>query len=134
MISRGHIRAVLERMTLLGLLPEDLEETFIRGSGAGGQKINKTSSTVVLRHVPSGLEVRCQKERSRTQNRFHAREELCAKLEQQRHRQQLASAAAIAKQRALTRKRSANQKRKIVEQKRQRGVVKKLRHRPGRDD
>ena len=56
------------RMIKLGIREEDLEETFVRGTGSGGQKINKTSSTVVLRHLPTGLEVRCQRERSQTMN------------------------------------------------------------------
>ena len=51
--------ALGKRMRKLGIREEDLEETFVRGTGAGGQKINKTSSTVVLVHVPTGLEVRC---------------------------------------------------------------------------
>ena len=134
MISRDHIRQVLERMTTMGIHPDDLEESFIRGSGAGGQKINKTSSTVVLRHLPTGIEVRCQRERSLTQNRFHAREDLCDKLESLRKQKLLVSAAARAKTRALTRKRSANQKRIIIEQKRRRGDVKKLRNRPSADE
>ncbi len=54
--------AIAKRMTRLGIREDDLEEEFVRGSGPGGQKINKTSSTVVLRHVPTGLEVRCEKE------------------------------------------------------------------------
>ncbi len=134
MISRDRIRQVIERMSSLGIHKDDLEESFIRGSGAGGQKINKTSSTVVLRHLPSGIEVRCQKERSLTQNRFHAREDLCDKIESLRRQKLLVSAAARSKKRALTRKRSANQKRIIIEQKRRRGDVKKLRHRPSSED
>jgi peptide chain release factor len=134
MISRDRIRQVIDRMTTLGIHPDDLEESFIRGSGAGGQKINKTSSTVVLRHTPTGLEVRCQKERSLTQNRFHAREDLCEKIETLRQQKLLVSAAARAKKRALTRKRSPNQKRIIVEQKRRRSDVKKLRNRPGGEE
>jgi len=66
------------RMVALGLREEDFEEKFIRSSGPGGQKVNKTSSCVVLRHVPSGLEVKMQKERSQPLNRYRARKRLRA--------------------------------------------------------
>jgi len=72
------------RLISLGVKPEEVEECFIRGAGAGGQKINKTSSTVRLRHLPTGLEVRCQRERSQSVNRLLAWTELTKKLEQRR--------------------------------------------------
>ena len=75
---------IMARLAALGVRPEDIEERFIRGTGPGGQKINKTSSTVWVRHRPSGIEVRCQRERSQTANRETAWMELCAKLEEQR--------------------------------------------------
>ncbi len=65
----------------LGLRTADVEEKFVRGSGPGGQKINKTSSTVWLRHWPTGIEVRNQSERSQAANRERAWAELVAKLE-----------------------------------------------------
>ena len=68
---------LLERLRLLGVALGDVEERFVRGSGPGGQKINKTSSTVVLRHRPTGIEVRCQQERSQAANRATAWAELC---------------------------------------------------------
>ena len=58
-----------ERLAALGISVADVEERFIRGSGPGGQKINKTSSTVWLRHRPTGVDVRCQQERSQAANR-----------------------------------------------------------------
>ena len=69
------------RLGALGVRMADIEERFVRGSGPGGQKINKTSSTVWLRHRPTGIEVRCQRERSQAANREVAWTELCAKLE-----------------------------------------------------
>jgi protein subunit release factor B len=70
------------RMAALGLREEDFEEKFVRSSGPGGQKVNKTSSCVVLRHAPSGLEVKMQKERSQPLNRYHARKRLCELMEE----------------------------------------------------
>ena len=73
--------ALARRMAALGIREEDLDEQFIRGGGAGGQKINKTSSCVYLRHRPTGLEARSQAERSQSLNRFFARRLLCDRLE-----------------------------------------------------
>lgn len=73
-----------ERMEALGVREEDFRETFIRSSGKGGQHVNKTSSCVFLRHVPSGLEVKCMQDRSQSVNRFLARRELLDKLAEQR--------------------------------------------------
>ncbi len=61
------------QMARYGIEEKDLEESFIRGSGSGGQKINKTASCVVLKHVPSGVQVKSQESRSQALNRFHAR-------------------------------------------------------------
>lgn len=71
-----------DKMARLGLREQDLVEEFIRGSGAGGQKVNKTSSMVTLRHLPTGLSVRCQASRSQALNRFLARRLLAEKLEE----------------------------------------------------
>lgn len=70
-----------ERMNALGIQEKDIEEKFVRSSGRGGQKVNKTSSCVYLRHVPTGIEVKCMKERSQALNRFLARRELIKKIE-----------------------------------------------------
>ena len=74
---------IVERLTRLNIRPEEIDERFVRGAGPGGQKINKTSSTVWLRHGPTATEVRCQAERSQAANREKAWEELCNKLEAQ---------------------------------------------------
>jgi protein subunit release factor B len=71
------------RMAACGLLESDLEERFIRSSGAGGQHVNKTSTCVQLRHTPTGLEVKMQKARSQALNRFYARRRMCELLEAQ---------------------------------------------------
>lgn len=72
------------RMSALGIYETDLVEKFILGSGRGGQKVNKTSSCVYLKHLPTGIEIKCQRERSREMNRYFAREELCCQIEEQR--------------------------------------------------
>jgi peptide chain release factor len=70
-----------ERMEELGVLEKDIEEKFVRSSGHGGQNVNKTSTCVYLKHVPTGLEVKCMKDRSQSINRFLARRELVKKIE-----------------------------------------------------
>ena len=73
---------LLARMAALGIRESDLVESFILGSGSGGQKINKTASCVQLRHRTSGIDIKCQQSRSRELNRFLARRELCSRLEE----------------------------------------------------
>ncbi|MEI8356729.1 MAG: peptide chain release factor-like protein [Deltaproteobacteria bacterium] len=68
-------------MKSLDLREEDIEEKFIHSSGKGGQHVNKTSTCVYLKHLPTGLEVKCMKERSQSVNRFLARRELVEKIE-----------------------------------------------------
>lgn len=70
-------------MEKLGVSEEMLLEKFVLGSGPGGQKVNKTASTVYIKHLPSGIEVKCGKDRSREINRYLARRELCEKIEKQ---------------------------------------------------
>ncbi|GFE56137.1 peptide chain release factor-like protein [Geobacter sp. AOG1] len=79
-VSEEKNRWLRERMAELGLREEDMEERFVRSSGAGGQHVNKTATCVWLRHRPTGLEVKCMAERSQSLNRFLARRELAEKL------------------------------------------------------
>lgn len=72
------------RMAELEVREEELEERFVRSSGRGGQHVNKTSSAVQVRHLPTGIEARCGRERSQSLNRFLARRELLDKLARQR--------------------------------------------------
>jgi protein subunit release factor B len=76
--KRGEL---VQRMQNCNLLEIDLEEKFVRSGGAGGQKVNKTSSCVYLKHIPSGLAVKVQKSRSQGLNRYYARKQLCELLE-----------------------------------------------------
>jgi len=80
-VSREKEKALLARMLNLGVAESDFEESFIRSSGPGGQKVNKSSSCVHLIHIPTGLTVKCQRERSQALNRYLARRLLLDKLE-----------------------------------------------------
>ena len=79
-VSEEKNRWLEERMEALGIREKDIEEKFIRSSGRGGQKVNKTSTCVYLRHLLTGIEVKCMKERSQSLNRFLARRELVEKI------------------------------------------------------
>lgn len=82
MVRKEKLEELHEKMNKLQIKEEDLLEKFILGSGSGGQKVNKTSSCVYLKHLPSGIEIKCQQDRSRELNRFLARRELCRRLEE----------------------------------------------------
>jgi len=115
---------IQERLDALGVLAADVEERFVRGSGPGGQKINKTSSTVCVKHRPTGVEVRCQRERSQAANRETAWAELCAKLEKRLRAAEQERQQAAAKIRRANRKRSSRQKAISVAGKRHRADLK----------
>ena len=118
---------LVRRMAALDIREADLVENFIKGSGAGGQKVNKTSSCVYLLHKPSGIEIKCQRERSQAMNRFFARRELCDRLEEK------VKGAASARQqeaeriRRQKRRRSRRQKANMLDNKRQHGEKKAMR-------
>lgn len=80
-VSEEKNRWVKERMEALGIHEKDIEERFVRSSGRGGQKVNKTSTCVYLKHSPTGIEVKCMKERNQSLNRFFARRELVKRIE-----------------------------------------------------
>jgi peptide chain release factor len=122
---------IQERLDRLGVLPGDVEERFVRGAGPGGQKINKTSSTVVLRHGPSGCEVRCQEERSQAANRALAWERFCEKLEAMLREAEATRRAAAEKARRKARPKSRRQKAIQVREKRIRADVIAARRTPG---
>jgi len=81
-ISQQKTLDLEERMKTCDIKESDLEETFVRSQGAGGQKVNKTSTCVQLKHLPSGLMVKMQKSRSQRLNRYCARKRLCELLEE----------------------------------------------------
>lgn len=134
MVGKEKREALQRRMEKLGIQEEDLIEKFIRGSGHGGQKINKTSSCVYLQHRPTGLEVKCQAERSRSMNRFLARRELCDQIEEIELGEKSARRQRIEKIRRQKRRRSRRQRQRDVELKRRHGQKKSLRKSPGSGD
>jgi len=79
-ISEAKKNELLNKMQELRIFEEDIEEKFILASNKGGQKVNKTASCVYLKHLPTGIEIKCQKERTRALNRFFARRLLCEKI------------------------------------------------------
>jgi peptide chain release factor len=132
-VSSEKDRLLEERMKALGVRDQDLEETFVRSGGAGGQKVNKTSSCVMLLHRPSGIRVKCQTERSQAFNRFLARRLLLDKIE---HRQQgfvAAERARVEKVRRQKRKRSRRAKARMLEDKAHLSRKKQLRGRVDED-
>ena len=121
------------RLATMGVRLADVEERFIRGTGPGGQKINKTSSTVLLRHRPTGTEVRCQAGRSQAANREAAWVLLCDKLEAARAAERLAREQAREVERRRTRQKSHGQKVRMIEAKKHRAKSKAHRGRVSGD-
>lgn len=112
-----------KRMEKLSIREEELVEKFILGSGKGGQKINKTSSCVYLKHLPSGTEVKCQQGRSREMNRFYARRLLCEKIEEMVLGEKSRKQQEIEKIRRQKQRRSRKTQAKLVENKRHRAEI-----------
>jgi len=119
--------SIVERMARLGIRDVDLEETFARSSGPGGQNVNKVATAVTLRHCPSGMSVTVQDSRSQAVNRKLARERLLDVIESAREERRAAEIAEREKERRRKSPRPAALKRKIFESKRKRGELKKQR-------
>jgi protein subunit release factor B len=122
-------KALRERMEALGIREEDLEESFVRSRGKGGQHVNKVSTAVKLRHLPSGLEVRCEAERSQALNRYRARVLLADKLEETVKGRQSEARKRLEKIRRQKRRRSRRAKEKVLAEKHMQADKKELRKR-----
>jgi peptide chain release factor len=117
----------LSKAEKLKVFPEDIEEKFIRGSGAGGQKVNKTNSCVWLRHLPTGFEVKIQEHRERGANRKTAYRLLIEKVEDKVLGKKSERQQKIFKQRKQKKRRSQRAKAKMMDAKTRRGSLKQSR-------
>jgi len=119
--------ALREKMERLRIFERDLVEKFIRSQGKGGQKVNKASTCVYLKHLPTGIEVKCQRERSQAINRYLARRILADKIEAMILGQKSEEKQRLEKIRRQKRKRSKRAKLKMLEEKRKHAEIKKSR-------
>lgn len=121
-------------MNQLDINESDLVEKFIVGSGKGGQKLHKTSSSVYLKHIPSGIEIKCQDSRSREDNRYYARIRLCEKLHTSISDEKTKEQQRVEKLKRQKKRRTRRSKLKIMEEKTIQGQKKIARKRPSSDE
>ncbi len=129
-VSEKKQQDLLKKMERLGIRDADLEESFVCSGGPGGQNVNKVSTCVVLKHRPTGLSIKCQKERTQAMNRYWARRMLVDKLGAQILGRESEEDKRIAKIRRQKRKRSKRAKDKMLDDKQRHGALKKLRASP----
>lgn len=129
-VSREKADALARRMAALGIREADIEERFILAGKKGGQKVNKTSVCVYLKHLPTGIEVKCQEERSQALNRYLARRILTGKMDSLLRGRESAEERAREKIRRQKRRRSRRAKEKMLRAKKMRAEKKERRRRP----
>jgi len=126
-VKKSKERELRRRMKKLGIYEKDLKENFIRSSGKGGQRTNKTATCVYLKHIPTGVEVKCQRERFQSINRFLARRLLTDKIEALILGEKSREQQRIEKIRRKKRKRSKKAQEKMLEEKKKRSEKKEIR-------
>lgn len=126
-VSQAKRLQLQQKMALFGLREEDLLERFVLGSGSGGQKVNKTSSCVYLKHLPTGRDTKCNRSRHRELNRYLARQELCDQMETAIKGAASKRQMAAEKIRRQKRRRSRRQKEKMLVSKHRQSEKKQLR-------
>jgi protein subunit release factor B len=134
MITKDKWDSLNDWMSHLCINETDLIEKFIVGSGSGGQKLHKTASTVYLKHLPTGLEVKCQESRSRESNRYFARTRLCEKLSALIKEEKTKKQQALEKVKRQKKRRSRRAQQKILDAKSKQGELKTLRKKPQSHD
>ncbi len=134
MISQDKWRKLLLNMEKLQIHEAELIEKFIVGSGKGGQKLHKTASTVYIKHIPSGLEIKCQDSRSREDNRYFARMRLCEKVQANLNLEKTKQQQKIEKIKRQKKRRSRRAKQRMLEDKSKTSQLKSLRKKPSQND
>ena len=126
-VSLSKEKELRAKMDALNIREGDIEESFVRSGGKGGQKVNKTSTCVYLKHLPTGIEVKCQEERSQSLNRYRARVILVKKVDELMKGRESQEQQRIEKIRRQKRKRSRRAKEKMLTEKRITSEKKKFR-------
>lgn len=126
-VSLSKEKELKARMDALNIREEDIEESFVRSGGRGGQNVNKTSTCVYLKHIPTGIEVKCQEERYQSLNRYRARVLLVKKIDQLIKGRESEERQRIEKIRRQKRKRSKRAKEKMLAEKKITSEKKRLR-------
>lgn len=117
-VSPEKEKLLMAKLDSLGILERDIQESFVRSQGKGGQNVNKVATCVYLKHLPTGIEVKCQKSRSQGLNRYHARALLFEKIERLIKGRESEEIQRIEKIRRQKRKRSKRAKEKMLVEKR----------------
>lgn len=133
MITSEKWQQIRRWMDELDIAEADLQEQFILGSGRGGQNLQKTSSCVLLKHLPSGIVIKCQESRLRESNRFFARRRLCEKIDAIQKNEKSKQQQACEKIRRQKKRRSRRSKQKMLDNKKHRGQLKEERKKPDVD-